>query len=83
MKKLIVFSLLSAFGFSQNNQKIETERLTVPHPRALERNFVLHPLVEILDDFIFPGTSYNIKDCKKNCTDNSSIKKSNKTISLE
>ncbi len=30
-------------------------KLILPHPRALERKFVLQPLSEIAPDFIFPG----------------------------
>lgn len=36
---------------------MNTEKLTLPHPRTLERNFVLYPLLEILEDFIFPTTN--------------------------
>jgi 2-amino-4-hydroxy-6-hydroxymethyldihydropteridine diphosphokinase len=33
----------------------ETERLSLPHPRALQRQFVLRPLAEIAPDLVFPG----------------------------
>lgn len=36
------------------DQIIQTERLTVPHPFMQERNFVLAPLVEIAANFIHP-----------------------------
>jgi 2-amino-4-hydroxy-6-hydroxymethyldihydropteridine diphosphokinase len=37
-----------------NNQILQTDELTVPHPKIQERNFVLVPLVEILPDFFHP-----------------------------
>ncbi|PZO95444.1 MAG: 2-amino-4-hydroxy-6-hydroxymethyldihydropteridine diphosphokinase [Haemophilus parainfluenzae] len=36
-------------------EEVETEQLTVPHPCAEERAFVLYPLMEILPNFIFPN----------------------------
>ena len=35
--------------------EIETEELTLPHPRARERAFVLVPLAELAPDLRFPG----------------------------
>jgi 2-amino-4-hydroxy-6-hydroxymethyldihydropteridine diphosphokinase len=35
---------------------ITTDRLQVPHPRMLERRFVLEPLVELAPDLRYPGT---------------------------
>ena len=37
-----------------DSQIIQTPRLTVPHPFAKERNFVLWPLFEVSPDLIFP-----------------------------
>lgn len=37
-----------------DSQIIDTPRLTVPHPRMTQRNFVLCPLNEIMPDFIHP-----------------------------
>lgn len=36
------------------NQIINTERLTIPHPHMLERNFVLQPLLDIAPDLLLP-----------------------------
>ena len=36
-------------------QSIHSSRLTIPHPDAYRRCFVLAPLLEILPDFIIPG----------------------------
>jgi 2-amino-4-hydroxy-6-hydroxymethyldihydropteridine diphosphokinase len=38
------------------DQQIHTDRLTVPHPRLGERNFVMYPLHDITgDDLLIPG----------------------------
>ena len=34
-----------------------SDKLTLPHPRARYRQFVLRPLIEIKPDFCFPGSS--------------------------
>ena len=34
---------------------IETKRLSIPHPRAAFRRFVLLPLQEVAPDYLFPG----------------------------
>jgi 2-amino-4-hydroxy-6-hydroxymethyldihydropteridine diphosphokinase len=44
---------LIAFG----NEQRTTPELTLPHPRAHQRRFVLQPLAEIAPDFILPGQS--------------------------
>jgi 2-amino-4-hydroxy-6-hydroxymethyldihydropteridine diphosphokinase len=47
---------LIAFG----NERRETEKLTLPHPRAAEREFVLRPLAEIAPDLVLPGQERNV-----------------------
>jgi 2-amino-4-hydroxy-6-hydroxymethyldihydropteridine diphosphokinase len=51
------------------NLTLELPRLTVPHPRMQERNFVLYPLLEISDDhLVLPdGTALDafVKLCPK------------------
>jgi 2-amino-4-hydroxy-6-hydroxymethyldihydropteridine diphosphokinase len=37
------------------NRVIEEPGLTIPHPRAHEREFVLAPLVDVWPDLEFPG----------------------------
>lgn len=41
---------------------IDSEELVVPHPRMLERRFVLAPLIEIAPDLRDPRTGYALKD---------------------
>jgi 2-amino-4-hydroxy-6-hydroxymethyldihydropteridine diphosphokinase len=38
-----------------NQENIETESLIVPHPRLLERAFVMIPLFEVRPDIMIPG----------------------------
>lgn len=40
-----------------DDEKIETEKLTVPHPRMLQRAFVMVPLYEIASDLVISGES--------------------------
>ena len=47
---------LIAFGRETRVSK----ELTLPHPRAHERRFVLQPISEIAPDLILPGQSQNV-----------------------
>ena len=49
---------LDIIGFG--DQVICTGNLTIPHPRASQRLFVLLPLAEIAPDFRFPGSSASL-----------------------
>ncbi|WP_257351321.1 2-amino-4-hydroxy-6-hydroxymethyldihydropteridine diphosphokinase [Pseudalkalibacillus decolorationis] len=40
-----------------NQENIQTEELKVPHPRMLERGFVMIPLYELQPDLQFPHTN--------------------------
>ena len=52
---------LIAFGSTTRS----TNELTLPHPRAHQRRFVLEPLVEIAPDFILPGQKRNARELLK------------------
>ncbi len=49
--------------------------LIIPHPRIVERNFVLTPLAEIAADLLHPQTKQNISTLMNECSDQTWIKK--------
>ncbi|MCK5596857.1 MAG: 2-amino-4-hydroxy-6-hydroxymethyldihydropteridine diphosphokinase, partial [Candidatus Eisenbacteria sp.] len=42
--------------------EIETQELTLPHPRARGRAFVLVPLAELAPDLSFPGDTETVHE---------------------
>ena len=50
-------------------QVIQHPRLVVPHPGLAVREFVLHPLAEILPDLEVPGLG-RIRELAEQCPDN-------------
>jgi 2-amino-4-hydroxy-6-hydroxymethyldihydropteridine diphosphokinase len=44
------------------NQIIDNQKLTIPHPRAIVRRFVIEPLAEIDPDFILTGTGKTVTE---------------------
>lgn len=59
------------FGDTQ----METEFLTLPHPRAHLRKFVLCPLAEIAPDFVHPSFKMRIADILADVADCSSVER--------
>ena len=55
---------------------IEHEFFTVPHPHLAKRNFVLEPLVEIAGSWIHPELNKSIKELKLMCDDHNMVKRS-------
>ena len=43
-----------------------TPELTLPHPRAQQRRFVLEPLAELIPEARFPDTGRKIEECLRN-----------------
>jgi 2-amino-4-hydroxy-6-hydroxymethyldihydropteridine diphosphokinase len=52
-----------------NDQIINSENLTIPHPQMQKRNFVLTPLHEIAPDFIHPIFNRSIAQLLMDCED--------------
>lgn len=58
-----------------DDQTIATPDLQVPHPRMLERKFVLVPLVEIAPDLRHPSWPHTAKEVLAKSTDRSEVRK--------
>ena len=57
-----------------DDEIIFSKNLIIPHPRMLERKFVLAPLSEIAQKVIHPIQKTTINDCLNHCDDTSEIK---------
>lgn len=58
-----------------NNDVIETQLVSIPHPRIAERRFVLVPLNELNPDFIHPTFKTSIHHLLSECSDPLNVKK--------
>ena len=52
---------------------INSKTLTVPHPKMLERKFVMVPLVEIVSNILHPIEKKQLSACLETCNDTSEI----------
>ncbi len=50
------------------DQIIETQELTIPHPRLTERAFVLIPLAEIVPNLVHPANGKTVKELMSSLT---------------
>ncbi|MBV9215601.1 MAG: 2-amino-4-hydroxy-6-hydroxymethyldihydropteridine diphosphokinase [Acidobacteria bacterium] len=57
------------------DRKMETEFLTLPHPRLHLRKFVLCPLADIAATFVHPSFGVDIVDLLANVNDKSEVKR--------
>lgn len=55
--------------------QMSSSHLAIPHPRMLERSFVLTPLNEIAGEVYHPVAEQNISTCLERCADTTTIKK--------
>lgn len=58
-----------------NDLVINSENLTIPHPRLHLRNFTLYPLCDIAPDYMHPVFLLSVCQLKENCPDNSVVKR--------
>jgi 2-amino-4-hydroxy-6-hydroxymethyldihydropteridine diphosphokinase len=65
--------ILDADILTFGNIHIETEELTIPHPKLESRRFVLVPLAEIFPEFIHPVSGLNIQEMLSQCKDDSIV----------
>jgi 2-amino-4-hydroxy-6-hydroxymethyldihydropteridine diphosphokinase len=56
-----------------DTEQMETEFLTLPHPRAHLRRFVLVPMAEIAPAFVHPTLRRNMAALLANCPDHSAV----------
>lgn len=59
------------------DQQMESEFLTLPHPRLHLRKFVLCPLAEIAPNFVHPVLKKEIADILAECEDTTDVKRWN------
>jgi 2-amino-4-hydroxy-6-hydroxymethyldihydropteridine diphosphokinase len=65
-----------------NDEIVDTNNLTIPHPRMADRKFVLVPLDEIIPNYIHPIFNETIASLNRICTDKLNASKLNVRITL-
>jgi 2-amino-4-hydroxy-6-hydroxymethyldihydropteridine diphosphokinase len=60
-----------------NEEVIQSEVITIPHPRMHQRNFVLTPLVEIAPNYKHPLLGLSNSQLLEVCEDKSLVYKKN------
>ena len=57
------------------NHIINSNKLSIPHPRFHERKFILFPMAEIDVNYVVPGTGLRIADHLQRCPDKTKVEK--------
>lgn len=60
--------------------QLETDVLTIPHPRIHQRRFALEPLAELAPDFVHPVLRLSQKDLLARCTDKLAVTRTDDAI---
>lgn len=63
-----------------DDEIIFSKIVTIPHPKMLERKFVLIPLIEIAPNTIHPIEKKELTTCLQNCSDSSDISLIDETL---
>lgn len=63
-----------------DDEIIFSQDLIVPHPRMLDRKFVLVPLADIAGTFMHPIAKKKILTCLQNCSDDSEIEQTTEQL---
>jgi 2-amino-4-hydroxy-6-hydroxymethyldihydropteridine diphosphokinase len=54
--------------------RLQSEQLTLPHPRLTERRFVLEPLNEFCPDLVFDASGMSTRDLLLSCKDETLVR---------
>nr|WP_286181057.1 2-amino-4-hydroxy-6-hydroxymethyldihydropteridine diphosphokinase [Bacillus sp. ISL-37] len=57
-----------------NQENVETEKLTIPHPRMSERAFVILPLLEMDPNLTLPSMKEPLKNCLLSIPDREGVR---------
>ena len=61
--------VISAGMYVFNNEMIQNEQLTIPHPHLQDRNFVLLPFCEIAPEWMHPVSLKSMRILLEECSD--------------